>query len=105
MNKNNKRSPEQEDQPLMNERTGDLSDSPRDQERLQPDEAIIDLPDVKDIPGQEHIHPPSLGELADTTISSDDEEGVGLFGDDTDEIYSLNKGDTSQNDNSTQGNP
>jgi hypothetical protein len=61
---------------------GDLQDSPRDRERLQPDEATLDLPDVKDIPGQEFIHPPSLGELADTTISSDDEEGVGLFDDD-----------------------
>ena len=34
------------------------------------------LPDVKDIPGQENIKPAPLGELADTTISSDDEEDV-----------------------------
>lgn len=66
----------------VNASIGDLQDSPRDIERLKPDEATLDLPDVKDIPGQEFIHPPSLGELADTTISSDDEEGVGLFGDD-----------------------
>ncbi len=41
------------------------------------------LPDVKDIPGQEHIHPAPLGELADTTISSADEEDI-LNGDSLD---------------------
>ena len=35
----------------------------------------IDLPEVKDIPGQEHIRAPRLGELADNTPSSSDEEG------------------------------
>jgi len=35
----------------------------------------IKLPEVKDIPGQEHIRPPRLGELADNTPSSADEEG------------------------------
>ena len=102
--RNNPQRSEQERQPL-NDRTSDLQDSKRDQERLKPDEAIIDLPDVKDIPGQEHIHPPALGELADTTISSADEEGEGVFDDTDDDTYSLNKGDTSQTDNSTQGNP
>ena len=34
----------------------------------------INLPDAEDIPGQEHITPAPLGELADTTASSDDEE-------------------------------
>jgi hypothetical protein len=63
----------------------DLQDPERDQERLKPDEATIDLPDVKDIPGQEFIHPPNLGEFADTTISSDDEEGVGIFEDSQDD--------------------
>jgi hypothetical protein len=52
----------------------DLPDSPRDEERLQPDEAIIDLPDVTDIPGQEHVTVPPLGEMSDTTASSADEE-------------------------------
>jgi hypothetical protein len=60
----------------------DLPDKPRDKARLQPEEATIDLPDVKDIPGQEFVHVPPLGEIADTTISSDDEEGVGVFEDD-----------------------
>jgi hypothetical protein len=58
---------------------GDLTDPQRDQDRLRPDETTIDLPEVRDIPGQEHIHVAPLGELADTTISSDDEEGVGLL--------------------------
>lgn len=50
-----------------------------DERELQPDEGAINLPDVKDIPGQEHIHPPHLHEFADTTVSSADEEGYDLF--------------------------
>jgi hypothetical protein len=57
----------------------DLKDSKRDEERLKPDTATIDMPEVKDIPGQEHVHVPPMGELADTTASSDDEEGKGLL--------------------------
>ncbi len=64
---------------------GDLPDSPHDEERMKPEEVILDLPDVADIPGQEHVFAPALGELADTTISSDDEEGVGLFDDEDDD--------------------
>ncbi|MGN6616667.1 MAG: hypothetical protein ACTHJ5_05780 [Ilyomonas sp.] len=60
----------------------DLPDSERDMERLQPETTIINLPDVDDIPGQEHIHVPSLGEISDTTISSDDEEGEDIFDND-----------------------
>jgi hypothetical protein len=63
----------------------EISDPKRDQERLQPDEASIELPDVKDIPGQEFVHAPPLGMMADTTISSADEEGEGLFEDDEEE--------------------
>ena len=43
--------------------------------REQPKEIIIDMPEVKDIPGQEHVRPPKMNEMADTTASSDDEEG------------------------------
>ncbi len=64
----------------------DLPDSERDKAKLQPDEAILDLPDVKDIPGQEFVHAPNMSEMADTTISSDDEEGVGLFDEDADNM-------------------
>jgi hypothetical protein len=64
--------------------SADLPDSEKDKQELQPDKAILDLPDVKDIPGQEHIHVPHLREMADTTISSDDEENIP--GDDNDEL-------------------
>lgn len=77
----------QPNQAARSTRNSDLTDPERDQERLRGDEATIDLPEVKDIPGQEHIHVPSLGELADTTASSDDEEGAGLLDD-------LNEDDT-----------
>lgn len=52
------------------------------------DKKTIDMPDVSDIPGQEHIRPPRLGELEDTTASSADEEGEDSDGEgfeDTDE--------------------
>ena len=39
------------------------------------DKNTIDLPEVSDIPGQEHIRAPRLGEMADSTASSADEEG------------------------------
>src|SRR5207342_3060519 len=56
-------------------RSSDLPDSPRDKQELKREETSIDVPDVKDIPGQEFIHPPNLAEFTDTTISSADEEG------------------------------
>lgn len=62
-------------------RNSDLKDSPDDQEKLKNDEATIYLPDVEDIPGQEHVHPPNPGEYADTTISSADEEGDNVWTD------------------------
>ena len=68
----------------INSANVDLHDSEQDQKKMQKEEFEIELPDVSDIPGQEHIHVPPLGELADTTISSDDEEGTGIL-DDIDE--------------------
>ncbi len=62
-----------------NNRSIDIKDSEKDIQKLKADKATIDLPDVSDIPGQEHIHVPSMGELGDTTISSADEEGDGVF--------------------------
>jgi hypothetical protein len=70
--------------------TQDLPDSKKDRKQLEPEETTIDLPEVKDIPGQEHIQVPPLGELADTTISSAGEEGHGLLDD-------LNKDETDNN--------
>ena len=65
--------------------TADLPESKRDKELLKPDEATLDLPEVKDIPGQEHVRPFLPAEMADTTISSADEEGGGLLDTETDE--------------------
>ena len=73
-----------------NERaTTDLPESKRDKELLKPDEATLDLPEVKDIPGQEHVRPLPPGEMADTTISSADEEANELL--DTDEDILIDK--------------
>src|SRR4051794_17826158 len=60
----------------------DIHDSPKDIEKMKNDIVVIDLPDVSDIPGQENIVVPNISEMHDTTISSDDEEGLGLFDDD-----------------------
>ncbi len=60
-------------------RNADLQDSERDRDKLKNEEATLDLPDVKDIPGQEHVHAPNFSEYADTTISSADEEGENVW--------------------------
>jgi hypothetical protein len=58
----------------------DLHESSDDKKHLRQEKTTMDLPDVKDIPGQEHVRPMPPGEMADTTISSADEEGVGIIG-------------------------
>ena len=63
----------------------DLKDSPQDVAKMKSEPTTIDLPDVKDIPGQENIVPEPLGELADVTIASADEEGDNIFDDDIEE--------------------
>jgi hypothetical protein len=42
-------------------------------------ETTMDLPEVKDIPGQEHVRPPRIREMEDSTASSDDEEATELL--------------------------
>ena len=66
----------------------DIKDSEKDAEKLKQDVVSLDLPDVKDIPGQENITVPNMKEMADATISSDDEEGIGLFNDEEDDDVS-----------------
>jgi hypothetical protein len=86
MSKNKRNSPESNPRSQNENRNrNDINDSKEDQEKLKQDKASLDLPDARDIPGQEHIHVAPMGELADTTISSDDEEGVGVFEDDVDD--------------------
>jgi hypothetical protein len=67
---------------MAKNKLSDIKDSKRDEEKLKQDEATLDLPDVKDIPGQENITPPDFKEMADTTISSDDEEGTDILSQD-----------------------
>lgn len=63
----------------------DLADNARDERVMREEEIVIDLPDVADIPGQENIIPPKMGMFADTPISSDGEEGAGIFEEEDDE--------------------
>jgi hypothetical protein len=89
---NNKDRQEQEDLPgyphyPSNE---DITAGDNNNGKVRFDEENISLPDVSDIPGQENINPAPLGIIADTTISSDDEEGTlnnpGLDDDEDDEL-------------------
>ena len=59
----------------------DLKDSKRDQQKLQSETITIDMPEVKDIPGQEHVKVPRFKEMQDVTISSAGEEGEGILDD------------------------
>ena len=60
-------------------RSSDLPESDNDKRHLEPDKGTLDLPEVKDIPGQEHVRPFLPAEMADTTISSADEEANELL--------------------------
>src|SRR5688500_11834721 len=73
---------------MKSKKKTDLPDSEKDKKHLKSEDFEIDLPDVKDIPGQENIHVPLPGEFADTTISSTDEEGAGILNnpDDSDDV-------------------
>ena len=64
---------------MKSKKKTDLPDSEKDKKHLKSEEFKIDMPDAKDIPGQEHVHVPRPGEFADTTISSADEEGAGIL--------------------------
>lgn len=63
----------------------DLPDLPKDKKQMEIESVTIDFPDVEDIPGQENIIPMPLGELADSTIASADEEGDNIFNDNIDD--------------------
>jgi hypothetical protein len=80
----------------------DLPDSESDSRKLEPEETYIDLPDVKDIPGQEFVNTPPLGSLGDTTIASDDEEGASVFDrDDSEDLRRGNEADVSRDERTT----
>lgn len=71
---------------LTTTNNSDLPDSHHDEKRLEVEKVSLDLPDVEDIPGQENIIPPKMGFFADTTISSDDEEGHSVFGEEDEQV-------------------
>lgn len=55
----------------------DSTDATRQKQALDEESGYITLPEVSDIPGQENITSAGVpGAMADTTISSDDEEGI-----------------------------
>jgi hypothetical protein len=58
---------------------GDISDSPEDQEKLKGDQAILELPELNDIPGAGHPQINPLFTPGNNTVSSADEEGDELL--------------------------
>lgn len=54
----------------------DITDPRNNNGEVNFNEERIEMPEASDIPGQEHITPAPLGMMADTTASSDDEEGI-----------------------------
>lgn len=59
----------------------DIQDSKHDQERMKPENTVIDMPEVSDIPGQEDVAPLPPGTKSVPTPASDDEEGYGVLDD------------------------
>src|SRR5664279_4710896 len=57
----------------------DISDSKEDQEKLKPDQSILNLPEIKDIPGAARSGKNVEAIPRDLTISSSDEEGDEIF--------------------------
>jgi hypothetical protein len=76
---------QQNNQNSNKDRLSDQIDSPHDRKELEKENIEVQIPDVHDIPGQEDFIPAPLGELADTTISSADEEGDDVFEENIDE--------------------
>ncbi len=59
----------------------DITDSPEDQEKLKGDQGILNLPEIKDIPGAGRSGKNATLLPGDSTISSADEEGDELLED------------------------
>jgi hypothetical protein len=68
----------------------DIQDSPEDQEKLKPEQATLNLPEIKDIPGASRSVKNASLLPGDTTISSSDEEADDLLDDDDDELTEEN---------------
>jgi hypothetical protein len=76
----------------------DIADSPEDEEKLKSDQALMDLPEIKDIPGASRSGKNASLLPGATTISSADEEGGDLLENDELSEYneSLDDGNVSQ---------
>jgi hypothetical protein len=89
----------------------DGSASKRRKQKLAQDDSYIEIPDVSDIPGQEKIVNAGVpGEMKDTTIASDDEEGIRdgkdlLAEDDNVEIVMGTEADVTEEDLLILGDP
>ncbi len=59
----------------------DITDSPEDQEKLKGDQGVLNLPEIKDIPGAGRSGKNASLLPGDSTISSADEEGDELLED------------------------
>jgi hypothetical protein len=99
---------------FSNEKTPakDSSASKRKKDKLKEDsDAYIEIPDVSDIPGQEKITNAGVpGAMSDTTISSDDEEGIRdgkdiLAEDDNVDIVMGTEADVTEEDLAMLGDP
>lgn len=76
---------QQNDKNAAKDQLSDEIDSQHDKEEMKQDPVTINIPDAHEIPGQEDFTPAPLGEVADTTISSADEEGDSSFDENLDE--------------------
>lgn len=90
----------------------DSTASKRKKDKLKEDsDAYIEIPDVSDIPGQEKITNAGVpGAMSDTTISSDDEEGIRdgkdiLAEDDNVDIVMGTEADVTEEDLALLGDP
>jgi len=72
--------------------SGDLKDSKKDQQKIKPESFTMDMPEVKDIPGQENVVPPQFREMQDVTIASAGEEGEGILDDLNEDIQPISNG-------------
>ncbi|HEY4155012.1 MAG TPA: hypothetical protein VGM24_06285 [Puia sp.] len=70
-----------------NEAASDLTDPKKDREKLKGDRGTLDLPELKDIPGQKKKGLSAGVPPGDTTISSADEEGDDVLGNEDEDAF------------------
>lgn len=64
----------------------DITDPEKDRQKMGPETSYLDLPELKDIPGQENVKPAPLDGIGDVTASSADEEGKRVLDREDDEL-------------------